>query len=731
MDVINMSLGSPFGSKNDPAAEASTNAARAGVIVVASAGNSGPNQYLTGSPATGDGAISVAANDPASGWPGASLSLSITHQTVVAINANNASFADGTSYPIAVLRNSYPNGTVALGCSPADYARYPGAPASLVGKMIVSLRGSCSRVARAIFAQQNGAAAALMINNAPSYPPLEGPITGSAETGPYNVTIPFFGVRGGTDGSIVLSNDSGTASAKNTLAANPNYTAFASFSSGGPRSVDSSLKPDITAPGVSIVSTDMGTGNGGVAFSGTSMAAPHVAGVAALTLQAHPTWKVEDIKAAIANTGLPSGVLGYRTSRGGTGFVQPVKSTATQVVARANGDKFSTALNFGFAELSGNFSGRKTITLQNNASAPVKFKVAQANAAGSPHTVSLDKTSVSVPGNGSATVDVSLSVPAATAGAASDGGLSFQEVAGLIELTPASTSDNAGVTLRVPYYFVPRARSNIATAIGSLAGKNPSTRATITNANGAIAGDADFYAWGLEDPPFTGQPGSNRGDNTDPERPSWDVRAVGVQSFPYGATQRLLVFAVNTFNRWSNPSVNEFDIYVDVDADGTDDYVIVGLDEGAVLNGSFNGQMGAFVFSTRSPGASVAFTQYATAQAPTDSSAALLYVRSKQLCRKAEPCLEAANPRITYRAVSYDLVDGNVNVVNGSAKYNAWSSAISQGGFATVAPGGTDSSTIIAVDSDEWAKTPALGVMVVTMDNKNGVPQAQLIKVSP
>src|SRR5258705_2677050 len=71
MDVINMSLGSIFGSADDPSAEASTNAVKAGVVVVASAGNSGPNQYLTGSPATGDGALSVAAIDPSAGDPGA------------------------------------------------------------------------------------------------------------------------------------------------------------------------------------------------------------------------------------------------------------------------------------------------------------------------------------------------------------------------------------------------------------------------------------------------------------------------------------------------------------------------------------------------------------------------------------------------------------------------------------------------------------------------------------
>ena len=64
MDVINMSLGSPFGTNDDPTAVAATNAARAGVIVVTSAGNSGPSQYISGSPAPPTGAIAIAANDP-------------------------------------------------------------------------------------------------------------------------------------------------------------------------------------------------------------------------------------------------------------------------------------------------------------------------------------------------------------------------------------------------------------------------------------------------------------------------------------------------------------------------------------------------------------------------------------------------------------------------------------------------------------------------------------------
>ncbi len=712
MDVINMSLGSSFGSNDDPSAEASTNAAKAGVIVVASAGNSGPNQYITGSPASAEGAISVAANDPIASSPGATLALS-TGQTISVLNANGATFANGTVYPVAVLRNSYPSGTVALGCSQAQYAAFPGGVAALAGKLIVTVRGTCSRVARAIFAQQNGAAASAMIDTSTGYPPFEGPITGSAETGPYNVTIPFFGVRGlaatsTSDGGKLRLADKGTATATNAPLANVNFTGFASFSSGGPRTGDGFLKPDITAPGVSITSTQSGSGNGPLTISGTSMASPHVAGVAALTRQAHPSWKVADIKAAIVNTGNPGSVLVNRISRGGTGLVQPAGSTKTQVVALANGSKFDISVNFGVEQLKSDFSKTKSIKLRNNGSSSATFNVAQANAAGSPHTVSFDKSSVTVPAGGDAEVQLTLAVPAATTGSATGPGLSFQEVAGLVQFTPASASDNSGITLRVPYYLVPRALSDIQTDLKLKKGET-STTATITNKNGVIAGDADFYAWGLS-------------DKKDKGKVSNDVRAIGVQSFPFNATNQFIGFSVNTYDPWSNASTNEFDIYVDVNNDGTDDYVVVGVDQGAVQTGTFNGRMLSFVFSTRSPGASANFF----AQAPTDSSSLGIFILSSQLCRTSEPCLNAANPRFTYTAASFDLQNGGVDEVDGSAKFNAWNNAVSTAGFQTVAPGGSATETI-AINAAEWAQTPALGLMVMSIDNKSGADEAQLI----
>src|SRR5438552_7688955 len=653
MDVINMSLGSPFGTANDASAVASTNVAKAGMIVVSSAGNSGANQYITGSPASGTGTISIAANDAHSSFPGATMAIS-TDGSITAQNSNGASFTNGTMLSVAVLRTSYPNGPISLGCSDADYTGYP---SGVAGKLVVTLRGTCSRVGRAIRAQRFGAAAAAMLNTDTGYPPFEGQITSDPDTGfQYTVTIPFFGIRGvittaTSDSSKLAGADtttppgpSGTVTLTNTTIANPTFSSFASFTSGGPRNGDSWLKPDITAPGVAVFSTLMGSGNQATALSGTSMSSPHVAGVAALVKQAHPTWnQVQEWKAAIVNTGSPSAIAGltpYRTSRGGTGLVQPIPAVNTNVIAL--GDTATSTLNFGFSELKADFSQTKAIKLRNKGASPATFNIAQTIAAGRPHSILLGSSSVTVPAGTEVTVNVTLNVPVATAGASNGCGLSFREVAGLITFTPATPSDNNNVKLRVPYYLVPRALSGVnATMPKSVTTASPSTNVTLSNPSGPISGNADFYAWGLNN---SKKPGAN----------SANVRGIGVQSFPFTATQQLLVFAVNTWNRWSNAATNEFDIYVDVDPANNNgyDYIVVGVDQGAVQTGTFNGRMATFVFSTRSSGAAVVF--FATA--PSDGSTAELVVRSGRLCRSGEPCLSAANPRLTYQAFGFDLL---------------------------------------------------------------------------
>ncbi len=80
---------------------------------------------------------------------------------------------------------------------------------------------------------------------------------------------------------------------------------IAYFSSAGPTPYSLQLKPDVSAPGVSILSSVPGHFGLWDTFDGTSMAAPHVAGAAAVLMQRHPGWTVAQIKSALMLTGNP------------------------------------------------------------------------------------------------------------------------------------------------------------------------------------------------------------------------------------------------------------------------------------------------------------------------------------------------------------------------------------------------------------------------------------------
>jgi subtilisin family serine protease len=80
---------------------------------------------------------------------------------------------------------------------------------------------------------------------------------------------------------------------------------LASFSSRGPTPISLRFKPDVSAPGVSILSSVPAREGSWSSFSGTSMAAPHVAGAAALLIQRHPDWTVAQLKSALVLTGHP------------------------------------------------------------------------------------------------------------------------------------------------------------------------------------------------------------------------------------------------------------------------------------------------------------------------------------------------------------------------------------------------------------------------------------------
>jgi subtilisin family serine protease len=88
---------------------------------------------------------------------------------------------------------------------------------------------------------------------------------------------------------------------------------IADFSSSGPTPITLQMKPDVTAPGVDILSSLPHNSWSPHDWSGTSMATPHVAGAAALLKERHPTWTVEQIKSALESTGDPVHVAGTTT----------------------------------------------------------------------------------------------------------------------------------------------------------------------------------------------------------------------------------------------------------------------------------------------------------------------------------------------------------------------------------------------------------------------------------
>jgi minor extracellular serine protease Vpr len=692
MDVINMSLGSPFGGPSDPDAVASNNAAKAGTIVVTSAGNEGPNPYMTGTPGTADATISTAASDPTPSFPGVDIALS-GGTTLHGIDANGIP-VNGLTAPIKVLYTGSPSvANISLGCDPNEYTA-----AGVSGDIVVVKRGTCARVARAIFGEEAGAAAVIMVNNVNSLPPFEGPITNNPDDGtPFDVTIPFLGVKS-SDAAALVAADGTVAALTDTTLANPSFLATASFSSGGPRSGDSALKPDLTGPGVSIASAGMGTGNQFAVLSGTSMASPHVAGSAALVRQAHPSWGlVKYWKAALVNTADPALVADYTTRINGNGFVQVQKAVKTQVVATSVND--TATISYGFAETNTTFTQNRVVHLKNFGNTVATFSVGHSLDAGSPHTVSPSVKTVRVPAHGIASFSVALRVPAKTVGDSS----AFRDVSGRITLTPTGGS-NSGIGLALAYYMVPRATSKIHTALNmQQVLSRGSSRATVTNSGGAIAGTADWYAWGTSDPKETGL-----GPN--------DIRAVGVQTFPQ---QGGFAFGLNTWKRWSNAAANEFDIFVDVNGDDTADYDVVEADVGAVTAGDNDGRPGVFVVDLRTHEASLDFL----ADAPTDSTTMAMPVLFDQLCNDGSPCIDDNSGRITYYAVGF--YNGTADEPSSEATFNVLNPSISTGMFDTVAPYHAVGETV-AINPGEFAQTPPLGVMVLSHDNLAST-EAQLI----
>ena len=154
------------------------------------------------------------------------------------------------------------------------------------------------------------------------------------------------------------------------------------------------------------------------------------------------------------------------------------------------------------------------------------------------------------------------------------------------------------------------------------------------------------------------------------------------------------------------------------DGDGIDDYVVVGADNGLLRFGSRDGLLLSAVYNART----FALVALTSLQLATDNSTVLLPVFSNRIG------LSAANPRFRYHIDIFAGRDGGDDLNSAPGRFNAFAPAISTGDYVTVAPNGAASSPTV-IDPTEWDLTPALGIMVVGLDNAAGAKEAILLKV--
>jgi subtilisin family serine protease len=222
----------------------------------------------------------------------------------------------------------------------------------------------------------------------------------------------------------------GSAPKAITAAAASKSGLIADFSSGGPAPVSLRLKPDVTAPGVGILSSVPARDGSWRFFDGTSMAAPHTAGAAALLVQRHPGWTVAQVKSALVLTGNPvkgNTRLRHETppTREGGGMIWLPRADQPLVFARP------TSLSFGLLRRGGSVALRVALSDAGGGAGAWAATVLQISR--SPG-VALTAPAPTVPGTLTLRAAVSSRAPAG------DG-------SGFVVLT------RAGQTRRIPYWL--------------------------------------------------------------------------------------------------------------------------------------------------------------------------------------------------------------------------------------------------------------------------------------
>jgi subtilisin family serine protease len=387
VDVLSFSGGVDFGTAFSLEAVAAQQVVDLGTVFVAAAGNAG-NQpvggqpYITGTPATAPGAISVASSIDQF----VAATLDVNSPAAETLPENGITAWQDWSAPLqgnltgdvfdarAVVPPSDPTGAPSPEDAQLCGSTPPGQP--FAGQIALVFKGptdagDCTATEKVFRAQEAGAIGVILWSGFPGLPFLF-----AAGDFADQITIPAVLVSS-ADGEALgelLSPTApaayNTADVNVTVNASPEVIAgikdwISDFSSEGPARVTNALKPDITAPGSDIKSALAGSGDGALTISGTSMATPHVSGSSALLLDVHPKWTPAQVKAALMNqakrnVGDPFGAKPVSATIMGAGRVRVNQSADAKSLAVPG------SLSFGLQHLTGVATlPAQTFTVQN------------------------------------------------------------------------------------------------------------------------------------------------------------------------------------------------------------------------------------------------------------------------------------------------------------------------------------------------------------------------------
>ena len=602
ISIVSMSLGGSFGASDDPENVAVDNLTADNVLSVIAAGNDGDITDIMGAPGTAKSALTVAASQSGKALQDAvevtDGPASLKGQTLAGQYSVNYAKLDDFSLTGKVVRVKDKDNLEGCKAYSADDA------AAVKGNIAYvewnDAAVNCGSKTRFDNAEKAGATGILFGSQA-NIP--EAGIGGNAD-------IPGFQlVKNAAENKDLQSAiDDGTLtvtlSTKLRMSKDADYSSesedtIASFTSRGIHgSYDGTAKPDVSAPGVGIVSASAGTGNSDEIMSGTSMATPLTSGVAALVRQARPEYQANVVKAQLMNTAnhdvlTADRKTAYGPLRVGSGRIDALAAVNNNVQLAGEDNEAITA-QFGVIPVGKDgYTDKQTMRLVNNTDHDITYKLtysARTPVPGVTYSVSGDNggdTVVAKSGT-STSFRVKISIDQSKLTRTRDATQSAQvagkdrqyvtDASGIITATPVTQEDDA-TTLRVPVTSVPKAISETTT---ELSGFNNKKGTLSVSGHGLDQGDTATgyhselvpFVYGAEDPVdgYTGNGDAAR------SLAAGDIRAIGYSSTApqlSDPSQGLLSFGIITDKTWSHLGNNFIpDVIFDVDGDMKADYMI-------------------------------------------------------------------------------------------------------------------------------------------------------------